>query len=138
MRLICPHTDLLTLQLSSALTYNLSIHPQKHTTVRCRSFSFTALLYQIPTHPFKSNPSEISVSPALLITTRSSPYMIITRQLQTFIMFLFNCTKQRDSGSQGLSVQSKEPRSPHYCCFFHMCLVEFNTFLVHCCFWLML
>lgn len=93
------------------LMYNLCLHPQKHTTVRYRSFSFTALLYQIPTHRFNPNSSESSVSLTLLITPRSSCYQIITRQLQMFIMFPFNCNKQHESGcwrTQGLS----------HCCFF--------------------
>lgn len=100
MRLICPHIDPLSLRVSSALTHNLRLHPQKHTTVWYRSFSFTALLHQIPMLRFNPNSSEISVSPTLLITLRSSCYQIITRQLQLFIMFLFNCNKRHESGRQ--------------------------------------
>lgn len=98
MTLICPHTDPLSLHVSSALMYNLCLHPQKHNTLRYRSFSFTALLHQIPTHRFNPNPSESWVSPTLLITPHSSCYQIITRQLQMFIMFPFNCDKQHESG----------------------------------------
>lgn len=97
MTLICPRTDPLSLHVSSALMYNLRLHPQKHTTVRYRSFSFTALLHQIPTHCFNPNSSESSVSLTLLIAPHSSCYQIITRQLQMFIMFSFNCDKQHES-----------------------------------------
>lgn len=120
MRLICPHIDPLSLWVSSALTHNLRLHPQKHTTVWYRSFSFTALLHQIPMLRFNPNSSE---SPTLLIMPRSYCYQIITRQLQLFMMYLFNCNKWHEFSCRRPFVRARVcPSIVFFLLFFHMCL----------------
>lgn len=72
----------------------------------------------------------------LLITPHSSRYMIITQQLQMFIMSLFNCNKQCDFSAQGPQCAIRGAKVALATVFVYMCFMEFETFLLRCCFWL--